>query len=512
MKGFFKWFKGSTKIKRWMLVIITGIALACYGFSQILVTTEISSMNQILKIIISFVIGFVLMVLGLIYMQKRNLEILVEANQRNNDININSLIFNKNVYEKGPKVVVIGGGTGLNTVLRGIKKYTNNITAIVTVSDYGEIATASRKELDLKPIEDIKTSMISLSNHEEHMDALMNYKFENGKLANLTFGDIYLSAMQNIYGDFTNSIEKSSKVLRMVGKVLPVTLDDMQICAELKDGTIVREKNKISEEVYEKITKIERIFIEPSNCRPAPGVLEAITEADAIIIGPGNLYTNVIPNLLIKNVAKTIKESKAIKFYISNIMTEPGQTDTYSVSDHIKAITEHTRENIIDYCLGNVGEIVPEYVRMYNKQGSDIVDLDTAKVRELGVNVIRKDIAKIENGYIRHNTEEIAKTIMEFICNDLKFKNKQTETQYVLLNARLKDKKRTDKKIKKEGNKGKNILVEKIMNKFKPTGKRVKRTSKFQNKYKDRINSIKHTEENIIENRKRYEDTQTKSE
>ena len=402
---------------------------------------------------------------------------MVEANRKNNDININSLIFNKNVYEKGPKVVVIGGGTGLNTILKGIKKYTNNITAIVTVSDYGETATNSRKELALGPIEDIKSSIVSLSNHEEQLDALLNYKFNNGKLANLSFGDIYLSAMQNVYGDFTNSIEKSSQILRMVGKVLPVTLDEMQICAELKDGTVVTEKSKISETVYEKITKIERIYITPSNCRPAPGVLEAIIDADAIIIG----------------------SSKAIKFYISNIMTEPGQTDNYSVSDHINAIIEHTRENIINYCIGNSGEIVPEYVRKYNKQGSDIVDLDISKVKNLGINVIKRDIVKIENGYIRHNTEEIAKTIMEFICNDLKFKNKQTETQYVLLSSELKHKKKIDKKIKKIENEGKPKTP-------KSKGKRAKRTSKFQNKYRERIDSIKHTEENIIANRKKHED------
>lgn len=509
MKGFFKWFKGSTKIKRWMFIIIIGIALTCFGFSKVLTTTEISNLNQILEIVIPFVIGFITVVLGLVFIQKRTLEILVEANQRNNDININSLIFNKNVYEKGPKVVVIGGGTGLNTVLRGIKKYTNNITAIVTVSDYGKIATNSRRELDLKPIEDIKTSMISLSNHEKNMEALLNYKFESGKLSDLTFGDIYLSAMQNVYGDFTNSIEKSSKVLRMVGKVLPVTLDEMEICAELKDGTVVKEKDKISETVYEKITKIERIYLTPSNCRPAPGVLEAIAEADAIIIGPGNLYTNVIPNLLIKNVAKTIKESKALKFYISNIMTEPGQTDNYSVSDHISAITEHTRENIIDYCLGNVGEIVPEYVRKYNKQGSDIVDVDTAKIKELGVNVIKRDIAKIENGYIRHDTEEIAKTIMEFICNDLKFKNKQTETQYVLLNSNLKNKKQTDRRNRRIENKEKNSIKDIInnsANKKSHKGKRTKRASKFQNKYRERIRSIKYAESKTEENRRRFED------
>lgn len=500
MKGFFRWFKKSTKMKRWLLVILVGIALVCFGFSKILVTTEISTAKQIIVIAASFISGFVLVVLGIVYIEKRTLEILVEANQRNNDININSLIFNKNVYEKGPKVVVIGGGTGLNTILRGIKKYTNNITALVTVSDYGEIATSSRKELELKPIEDIKTSMISLSNHEENMDALFNYKFEKGKLSNLSFGDIYLSAMQNVYGDFTNSVEKSSKVLRMVGKVLPITMDNMEICAELKDGTIVREKNKISETVYEKITKIERIYITPSNCRPAPGVIEAINEADAIVIGPGNLYTNVIPNLLIKGIVPAIKESKAIKFYISNIMTEPGQTDNYAVSDHIKAIIEHTRENIFDYCLGNTGEIVPEYVRKYNKQGADIVDLDTANIRGMGIGIIKKDIATVENGFIRHNTEEIAKTIMEFICNDLKFKNKQTETQYVLLNNRIKDQKKENKKEKKQKSK----LKEKKPR--KTGGKRARRTSKFQNKYKERIESIKQTDDTIKENKKIYKD------
>lgn len=508
MKGFLKWFKGSTRIKRWIFMIIVGIALACFGFTKVLTTPEISSIKQIIEIAIPFVLGFIMVVLGLVFMQKRTLEILVEANQRNNDINIDSLIFNKNVYEKGPKVVVIGGGTGLNTVLRGIKKYTNNITAIVTVSDYGELATDSRRELDLKPIEDIKTSMISLSNHEKNMNDLLNYKFTKGKLANLTFGDIYLSAMEGIYGDFTNSIEKSSKVLRMVGKVLPVTLDEMEICAELKDGTIVKEKDKISETVYEKITKIERIYITPTNCRPAPGVLEAISEADAIIIGPGNLYTNVIPNLLIKNVAKTIKESKALKFYISNIMTEPGQTDNYSVSDHIAAITEHTREKIIDYCLGNVGEIVPEYVRKYNKQGSDIVDVDTSKIRELGVEVIKKDIAKIENGYIRHDSEEIAKNIMEFICNDLKFKNKQTDTKYVLLNSNLKAKKKVEK-VEKEGKRSKK---EKILDKLKNGKKQNKRVgkrskgSRFKNKYNDRISSIKNTDHQTAENRRKFEE------
>lgn len=503
MKGFFKWFKGSTKIKRWIFTVLVGIALACYGFSQVLVTTEISSIQQIIKIVLSFVIGFLLVVLGLVFMQKRTLELLIEANdEKKDEINIQSLIFNKNVYEKGPKVVVIGGGTGLNMVLKGIKKYTNNITAIVTVSDYGEMATDSRRELALMPSEDIKDSMISLAKNEEEMRGLLNYKFTGGRLNNLTFGDVYLSAMQNINGDFVKSIEQSSKVLKMVGKVLPVTLDEMQICAELKDGTIVKEKSKISDVVYEKITKIERIFITPSNCRPAPGVLEAIKEADAIIIGPGSLYTNVIPNLLIKGVSRTIKESKAMKFYVSNIMTEPGQTDNYSVSEHINAILDHTMENIIDYCVCDSGELVPEYVRKYNKQGSDIVDVDTANIRGKGINVIKKDISMVEKEYIRHNPEVIAKTIMEFICNDLKFKNKQSEQQFVFLNSKIKDKNKEERQVKKIEKKEEQ---KQRANEPKNKGNRFKRKSRFESKYKDRINSIKSTATKREKNLKMYE-------
>ncbi|MDR0978743.1 MAG: YvcK family protein, partial [Lachnospiraceae bacterium] len=454
MKNFLKWFKGTTKIKRWIITILIGIALSCYGFSLVLATEEIAEVSEIVKIVATFVIGFALVIVGLIFMQKRNLELVIEAhNSEEQSINIKSLIFNKNVYERGPKIVVIGGGSGLNTVLKGLKKYTNNITAIVTVSDYGNLATNSRKELNLLPVEDIKSSIISLARNEQEMASLLNYKFSADRLKDLTFGDIYLSVMQNVNGEFVKSIEQSSKILKMTGRVLPVTLDEINICAELKDGTIVTEKSKIPDLVTSRVTKIDRIYISPSNCKAAPGVLEAIEEADAIIIGPGSLYTNVIPNLLVKNVSKAIKESTAMKFYISNIMTEPGQTDNYSVSDHIDAILEHTRENIIDYCICNSGEIIPEYIRKYNKQGSDVVDSDISKIRAKGINVIKKDILSIDEGLIRHDTEVIAQTIIEFICNDLKFKNKHTEDQYVLLSTRLKDTKKKMKMKNKDENK-----------------------------------------------------------
>lgn len=287
MKGFFEWFKSSTKMKRWFFTVLVGIILCCFGFSKILVQKELI-LEDLIWIIVSFVIGFTLVILGIIFIQKRTLELLVQANSTEvgNDVNMKSLIFNKNLYEEGPNVVVIGGGTGLNTVLQGIKKYTNNVTAIVTVSDYGKNVTDSRRELELKPLEDIKDSMIALSSFEDEMAKVMNHNFTFNKLRGLSFGDIYMLAMQEIHGNLAESIGNASDVLKITGRVLPVTLDEVKICAELKDGTIVEERDKIPDITYEKVTKIQRIYITPSNVIPAPGVLDAIKNADAIVIGP----------------------------------------------------------------------------------------------------------------------------------------------------------------------------------------------------------------------------------
>ena len=369
MKGFMQWFKSSSKMKRWMFLILIGIILTCYGLAKILVMREMSFV-EVGEIVAIFVVGFIAIVLGLIFLNKRTLEVLIEASdermENNKNVNVNSLIFNKTVYDRGPNIVVIGGGTGLDTVLTGLKNYTNNLTAIVTVSDYGETATNSRKELQMLPLDDIKNSIISLSAKEGQIDKLFNYEFKKGKLQGLNFSDIYFSAMKEINGNFEDSILKSNEVLNMIGRVIPVTLDEIKIVAELANGYIVEEKSRIPEVVQDKLTKINRITISPSNCKPAPGVVEAIKEADCIVIGPGSLYTNVIPNLLVNGVAKAIKESTAIKVYISNIMTEPGQTDNYSISDHINAIIDHCGTGIIDYCIYDTGEIIPEFIKKYN--------------------------------------------------------------------------------------------------------------------------------------------------
>ena len=489
MNGIIKWFSPKSKLKRWMLLILIGIAFICYGTAEILVLKEMS-FGELTKIIITFVIGVIAVVSGLIFLNKRILEILIEStDDRMNDksnVNVKSLIFNKKVYHQGPNIVVIGGGTGLNTVLSGLKKYTDNITAIVTISDYGEAESESRKELQTMPLDDVKDSIVALSasTQEGEIDRLFNYKFTEGKLRNLTFADIYFSAMKNVNKDFADSIIKSNEVLNIVGKVLPVTLDEMNITAELQNGYLVTEKSKIPEVVYDRVTKINRIYLNPTNCRPAPGVIEAIKEADCIIIGPGSLYTNVIPNLLVNGVAKAIKESTGLKVYISNIMTEPGQTDEYSVSDHLNAIIDHCGKGIVDYCIYDTGEVVPEFIKKYNLEGQDLVDSNIDKVK--GITFLQRNLSMISaDGCIRHDPELVAESIIGLICDDLKYQDKQNDPQYLMLNNKLREDKRVNKikkQMAKDAKKGQKENTDK---------------SKFRRKYNDRIESIKQADEMI---------------
>ncbi|MBS6252076.1 MAG: gluconeogenesis factor YvcK family protein [Clostridia bacterium] len=490
MNGFLHWFKSSNKMKRWMFLILIGIILSCYGMAEIIVLKEIS-FQEVGKIITVFVAGFVSIVIGLIFLNKRTLEVLIESTdermENKKNVNINSLIFNKTVYDKGPNIVVIGGGTGLNTVLAGLKNYTSNLTAIVTVSDYGEEKTNSRKELQTLPLDDIKNSIISLSREDEQVEKLFNYEFKQGKLKGLDFSDIYFLAMKEVNGNFEDSIIKSNQVVNMVGKVIPVTLDEMKIIAELANGYIVEEKSRIPEVVSDKITKINRITISPSNCRPAPGVVEAIKNADCIVIGPGSLYTNVIPNLLVNGVTKAIKESSAIKVYISNIMTEPGQTDNYSVSDHLNAIIEHCGQGVVDYCIYDTGEIIPEFIKKYNLEGQDLVEQNIDKVK--GIKFLQRNLSMIYGEHIRHDPNLVATSIIELICDDLKYQDKQNDPQYLMLNTKLREEKRINKKKKETAKRE----LQKQKGKIKPTKKKSK--SKFSNKYSDRIASIKEADE-----------------
>ena len=479
-------------MKRWIFLILVGIVLTCYGIAEILVQKEME-FTDAGKIIVIFVVGFTSIVLGLIFLNKRNMELFIEVTddrlKNRKNVNVKSLIFDKRIYDRGPKIVAIGGGTGLNTVLTGMKRYTKNITAIVAVSEYGKIPNVSRKALGTAlPFEEVKDSIVALaSERHPEIEHLLNHEMLNGKLKGLKFSDIYFTAMKELYGNDITSIEKSNSIFNITGNVIPVTAQEMTICAELENGYVVEEKEKIPEVVNDRMTKISRVYLKPSNCKAAPGVLEAIKEADSIIIGPGSLYTNIIPNLLVSGVAKAIKESKAIKIYVNNIMTEPGQTDDYTVADHLKAIREHCGEGLIDYCIYDTGEVIPEYIKKYNKEGADLVEQKINDPMLKRIKFIKKNISTIIDDKVRHDPLLVAESAITLICNDLKYQDKENDPEYLMLNAKLQSDKRINKmkKVKKKQDK-------KAQKKgIDPNAKKKGKQSKFSSKYSERIKSIK---------------------
>ena len=497
MKGIFYWFKDSSKMKRWIMLILVGIVFSSFGMANMIVSEEAISFGQAAKIIAYFVIGFTCVVLGLVFINKRNMELFIEATDyrldKDEKVNVNSLIFNKTVYNQGPKIVVIGGGSGLNNTLEGLKKHTSNITAVVTVSDYGENFGENNETMLYRQLEDIKNGIGSLAlDDNSKMKDLLSYKFKEGALNGVSFSDLYFAAMDDISKSSADAIKDSNEIFKICGKVLPVTKDKMKICAELENGYLIEEKSKIAETVYDKLTKINRVYLNPTNCKALPEVIEAIREADGIIIGPGSLYTNVIPNLLVNGVSRAIRESKAVKLYVCNIMTEPGLTDNYSVADHINAIVEHCGEGLIDYCLYDTGEVIPEYIKKYNLDGAELVEQDLSDIKDKKIKFIKEDMSVIKVDFVRHNSMLIADTLIKIICDDLKFKDRQNEPEYLMMNSKL----QMDKEIKKE-------MIRQNKNKKNDSKKpKSKSKSKFASKYSDRIESIKHADEKAEKRKK----------
>lgn len=471
MKQFFSWFKSEHKVKRWLVLAMISVVCICIALSTIFVTNTLD-LKTIVKIVVLFILGFAGVIVSYICMQKQTLENMVK--QTDNRDNVKSLIYNRKVYSQGPKIVVIGSGSGLSSVLRGLKKYTENITALVGINDLGD-KDSENATLRLVHAGDVKESMIALSKNEEELRKLLDYRYDDGTKDGFSFGDLYFQTMDFINSDFPKAIEKSKDIFNMAGKVLPISNDKFEVYADLSDGSVAKGKNDIKNSLEKKNCVIKRTYISPSNCKALPEAIEAIKNADAIVIGPGQLYTGIIPNLLVKGISKALKETKAFKVYVSNIMTDAVETYNYTLSDHIKAIKRHIGEGFIDYCIYDTGDIVPEYIRKYNSMGSDVVFQDIQKAKAEGVKLIKRDLAVIENELVRHNPEVLADTIIELVCEDMKFKDKQNDPEYLILNYKLKYKKlksKDDPKWEKQ--------------KLSKDGK-----TKFESKYEDRISSIK---------------------
>lgn len=313
------------------------------------------------------------------------------------------------------KVVVIGGGTGLSTMLRGLKKYTSHITAIVTVGDDGGGSGKIREDLGMLPPGDIRNCILALADTEPLMEDLLQYRFTEGSLKGQCFGNLFLAAMAGISENFEDAVQKMSSVLAVKGKVLPVTLDDMKLVAELENGEIIEGESKIPSEVIVRNTRIKKIAIKPIDAKPLEEAIKAINNADVIIMGPGSLYTSIIPNLLVKGIPEAICKSPAKKVYISNVMTQPGETDGFKVSNHLKVLMDYGVAENIDYVIANNGIIPSDIKEKYARENAELVVLDYENINNLNVKIIEADLIKITKRYVKHNAEKLAELIMKNI-------------------------------------------------------------------------------------------------
>lgn len=315
-------------------------------------------------------------------------------------------------------IVALGGGTGLSIILRGLKEISGNITAVVTVADDGGGSGVLREDLGMLPPGDVRNCILALANKEPILQDLFQYRFEEGRLKGQNFGNLMIAAMVGISDSFEMAIRKISDIFAITGEVFPVSEEDLILYAELAGGTIVAGESNIPYEVIKRKSKIERIWIEPTDARTSGQVVDRIKKADMIVLGPGSLYTSIIPNLLITGVVDAINESDASIFYISNIMTQPGETDGLSAGEHLKLIFKHTSLNRVDYLVANNGVASDEIVSRYVNESAEMVKIteeDKSYLINHKIGLIEDDFIDVKKGYVRHNASEISKELLAYI-------------------------------------------------------------------------------------------------
>ena len=323
----------------------------------------------------------------------------------------------------GLRVVALGGGTGLSALLRGLKEHVvrrsdqhatlkrpiTDLAAIVTVTDDGGSSGRLRRENRMLPPGDIRNCMVALSKDEALLSRLFQYRFNAGRgLRGHNFGNLFLAALTHVTGDFAEAIRVSAKVLAIRGRIFPSTLSNVHLVATLADGKRVQGETRISRSRI----PIRKIALNPRRVRPLPAAIEAIEEADLIFLGPGSLYTSVIPNLLIPEIAHAIARSEAPRVYIANLMTQPGETTQYALSDHLRAVSHHVRGRVVDAVVANRQSISPEVARRYRAQGAEAVVLDREKVLKLKVRLVTGNLVE-EHGVLRHNSSRLARLLFD---------------------------------------------------------------------------------------------------
>ena len=443
---FMDWLKPGIKVKRWISFGILGILLIAFGFTELVTRRVYDLYYKVFYVSLNITGIFVIYIAVteamksiIVMINKGYLKVSLDSKK------IESLIYEKRLLVKGPKIVVIGGGTGLSTMLRGLKYYTSNITAIVTVGDDGGGSGDLREDLGMLPPGDIRNCILALADTEPLMQELLQYRFKDGRLKNQSFGNLFLAAMAGISTNFEEAVQKMSSVLAVTGKVIPVTLEDMQLVATLENGNKVYGESQIPQEAIKQKSRIKKLAMEPVDAEPLAEAINAIKEADAIVMGPGSLYTSVIPNLLVKKISSSVRRSEALKIYISNVMTQPGETDGFSVTDHIKLLKKYGGKDIVDCVIANNGVISNELKQKYLDENSIMVSINEKEIKALGIDLIKDNIIKVDNGTIKHDSDKLAEVLIDTVMEKKLLYDKKKIFEYMYLSQRIKDREKEEK-------------------------------------------------------------------
>lgn len=441
MRDLIEWLKPGARVKRYIFTLLISVGLLIFCGISLGSTTNLTP-----TMLIAYVLLITLSIFGIVFsfiLAQRNILLvsLKNISKRNKNIRIRQLLYGDPRLKKGPRVVVIGGGSGLPNLLKGLKEYTSNITAVVNVSadDY-TLTSAMGKEERITP-GDIRKCVSALSTYESDFSKLLTYKNDD---TNTSVGNLIINALTDITGSFPKAIDKLSDIFQVQGDIYPVTTDDLILCAGLENGEVVVGKENISERVRETRTAIKQIFLKDGSLKVVPEVIDAIKKANIIVLGPGSLYTSICSNLLFEEVSKAIVKSKAKKVYVANIMNQPGQTEGYTLARYVNEIERYLGKHVLDYAIVNNGEITPEMIKDFNQEDSTAVKIDLENIQNRAICVIQEDFVLTAKNALIHDADRLAEIIMTLSLtksigdlNIVSMKRKHLKKEQMLTNKRI---------------------------------------------------------------------------
>ncbi|MFA7480587.1 MAG: YvcK family protein [Vulcanimicrobiota bacterium] len=424
-----KWLSPGMGVKRWFGLSLVGICLFICGILILVdVPSELwTSLRSRFSVRTTLGVGattagVMVIVLGVV----RGFMTMYRAVAPNPGRKLVDVLYERKQLESGLKIAVMGGGTGLSCLLRGLKPITSNLVAVVTVCDDGGSSGRLSKDLGMLPPGDIRNCLVALADDESLLGELFNYRFQDGQgLSGHSFGNLFLAALTDVVGDFEEAIQVSSQVLASRGKVLPTTLDTVTLCARLKDGRTVRGESSIPEARG----VIDQVFLEPATSKPTSEVLASLRTADAVVLGPGSLFTSIIPNLLVGGVEEALRQLHVPRIYICNVMTQPGETDGFGAADHLEALERHIGAGVVDTIVVNITPPSEELLKKYEAQGATPVDPQLDRLEKMGVKVVGADLLS-EFDLVRHDSKRLATAIVDLLARH-QSRSRDTRTRHL---------------------------------------------------------------------------------